>query len=113
MEVIVGKNIKALRTKLRYTQQNIADYLNISRGELNYYENGKRPIPSSVVTKLAQLYSVDEYDLYNDDDTALKTNLAFAFRASEISAEDLNSIASFKKIATNYFKMQNHLANNE
>ncbi|RLJ31168.1 transcriptional regulator with XRE-family HTH domain [Chryseobacterium sp. 7] len=113
MDNTVGKNIKALRTKMQYTQQNVAHYLNISRVELNYYENGKRPIPSHLITKLAELYSVDEYDLYNDDEAALKTNLAFAFRMEELNAEDLASIASFKKIATNYFKMQNVLASNE
>ncbi|WP_234111104.1 MULTISPECIES: helix-turn-helix domain-containing protein [Chryseobacterium] len=111
MDKIIGKNIKALRETLGYTQQAVADYLGINRVELSYYEGGTRTIPSEKLTKLAALYSVDEYDLYEENEMLLKTNLAFAFRAENLTNEDLTSIASFKKIATNYLKMQKALAN--
>lgn len=109
MDKIIGKNLKALRIQLGYTQETVADYLDINRVELSYYEGGTRTIPSELLSRLAELYSVDEYDLYNEDETVLKTNLAFAFRAEDLTSEDLSSIASFKKIATNYLKMQKAL----
>ena len=110
MDKIISKNLKALRERLGYTQDAVADYLGINRVELSYYEGGKRTIPSEKLTKLADLYSVDEYDLYEEDERVLQNNLAFAFRAEDLTSEDLISIASFRKIATNYLKMQKALA---
>ena len=111
MDTIIGKNIRLLRNTQGLTQQMIADYLNISREEYNYYENGKRTIPSQIVTKIAELFSVDEYDLYEEDEALVKTNVAFAFRAENILTEDLTIIASFKKVAMNYLKMKTALQN--
>lgn len=110
MDKIIGKNLKALRKQLGYTQEAVADYLGINRVELSYYEGGTRTIPSEKLSKLAELYSIDEYDLYEEDEMLLKNNIAFAFRAENLTSEDLNSIASFRKIATNYLKMQKALA---
>lgn len=109
MDEIIGKNLRALRIQMGYTQETVADYLGINRVLLSYYEVGSRSIPSKILSRLAQLYSVDEYDLYSEDETLLKTNLAFAFRAEDLTSEDLSSIASFKKIASNYLKMQKAL----
>lgn len=113
MDKVIGKNIRGLREKLGLTQQMLAEYLDISREELSYYETGKRNIPSSVVSKAAELFSVDEYDLYVEDETITQANIAFAFRANSICNEDLKEIASFKKIAMNYLKMQKALVSDE
>jgi transcriptional regulator with XRE-family HTH domain len=102
----IGKNIRALRDKQKISQETLAEYLNITRVEISYFETGARNIPSNLVTKIAELFAVDEYDLYETDVTLTQTNLAFAFRANNITVEDLKEIASFKKIATNYLKMQ-------
>lgn len=102
----IGNNIKKFRIKLDLTQEVLAEYLGISRVELNYYEKGSRQIPSKVITKAAELFSVDEYDLYQED-VILNANVAFAFRADGINLDDLNIIADFKRIAMNYLKMKN------
>lgn len=111
MDKILGNNIKAFRKKLEFTQEALAEYLGISREEMNYYEKGTRTMPSIYVTKLAELFSVDEYDLFQEDESILTANVAFAFRADCISNEDYKSIAGFKKIAMNYLKMKNALVN--
>jgi hypothetical protein len=36
-------------------------------------------------------------------------NIAFAFRAQNLTTEDLNSIAQFQKIVRNYMKMTRNL----
>lgn len=113
MDNHIGKNIRQLREKLGLTQEALAEYLGISREEVNYYENGKRSIPTGVVSKAAALFAVDEYDLYEYDEATVQTHVAFAFRADRISGEDLQAIASFKKIAMNYLKMQKALAGDE
>lgn len=113
MDKVIGNNIRRLREKLGLTQHMLANYLDITREEMSYYETGKRNIPSRLVSKAAELFSVDEYDLYEEDGGIVQTNIAFAFRADGICIEDLKEIASFKKIAMNYLKMQTVLANNE
>ncbi len=109
MDKILGDNIKLLRNKLGLTQETLAEYLGISRVEMNYYENGSRAMPSNLVTKAAELFSVDEFDLYQENEALITANVAFAFRAESLSMEDMNEIAEFKKIAMNYLKMQSAL----
>jgi len=104
----IGSNIKLYRNKLNLTQESLAAYLNITREEINYYENGKRNIPSSIMTKAAKLFGIEEYDLYEEDENNLQANVAFAFRAEFLNAEDLNHIADFRKIVLNYLKMKKY-----
>ena len=111
MENILGNNIKKYRIKYGMTQQTVADYLDISRGEFNYYENGNRQIPSNLISKLADLFAIEEYDLYEENDAIVYANVAFAFRADTINTDDLKVIANFKKIALNYLKMKKALQN--
>ena len=113
MNPILAKNIRDFRKKIGLKQEDLAGYLDISRAEMNYYENANRAIPQHLIPRLADLFGVDEYDLSEEDEAANKANIAFAFRAAEINPEDLNSIAAFKKIALNYLKIRNFIAANE
>jgi len=113
MKTILANNIKEFRNRLGLTQDQLAEYLGVSRVEMNYYENGKRDTPKEIIPKLADLFGVDEFDLYEEDDAVNNLNIAFAFRANEISSEDLNVIAGFKKIALNYLKIKKVLQENE
>lgn len=108
---IIGKNLQALRQKLVFTQDQIAEFLNINREELSYYENGKRSVPSHLLSRLANLYGVDEYDFFEEDLDVASVNLALAFRAENLKASDLEQIAKFKKIVKNYLGMISHLEN--
>jgi len=113
METILAKNLKDFRTKLGFTQAQLAKYLGITREEVSYYENNSRSVPLDLIPKYANLFGVDEYDLYEKDSSINKLNLAFAFRANEISSNDFEVIANFRKIALNYLKIKNILAQNE
>ncbi|WP_212592431.1 helix-turn-helix transcriptional regulator [Sphingobacterium humi] len=110
MEKILSKNLKDFRVKLGLTQDQIADYLEISREEVSYYETNRRSVPVDLIPTYAKLFGIDEYDLYEEDAAINNLNLAFAFRANEISPNDLKVIADFKKIALNYLKIKNVLA---
>lgn len=107
----IGKNIQDLRKKLGFTQEQVAEYLQINREELSYYETGTRSIPTSLMAPLANLYGVDEYDFYEENLDLAKINLALAFRADKIKASDLEQIAKFKKIVRNYISMKTLLEN--
>ncbi len=106
---IIGKNLQALRQKLGFTQDQVAEYLGITRVELSYYETGSRAIPTALMAPLANLYGVDEYDFYEEDLKLSSINLALAFRAENIKSTDLEQIAKFKKIVRNYLSMKSLL----
>ncbi|MGF7140760.1 helix-turn-helix domain-containing protein [Roseimarinus sediminis] len=108
---VLSRNIKNLREKFAYTQSFIADYLGITAAAVNQYENDARSIPENVVEKLALLYNVQEYDLYEENPEKQNLLTSFAFRADEIKPEDMETISRFKKIITNYVNMSSALAN--
>lgn len=112
MDAIIGKNIKLLRDKIGLSQEDLAEYLGLSnKMKISRYENGTTTVPINHMSKLADLFGVDEYDFYEEDETNIKLNVAFAFRANELQISDIETIASFKKLALNYLKMKKALVN--
>lgn len=109
--VIIGNNIKTLRGKIGLTQENLAQYLGTSREQVGFYEIGQRAVPSTQLSKLANLFCMNEYDFYEEDLQSRSINLAFAFRADELQEQDLQSIAQFKKIVHNYLSMKKVMGN--
>lgn len=103
---IIGENLAALREKRGLTQESIAEYLDVSRPVISYYETGERNIPLIHLEKLADLYSVDIEDLMSDSPLVQQAAVAFAFRTDGLRAGDLKCIAEFQKIIKNYLKMQ-------
>lgn len=108
---IIGQNIKVLREKMSLTQEALAKYLETSREQVAYYETGKRSIPSAQLSKLANLFCMDEHDFYQEDPETKRINMAFAFRADALQEQDLQSIAQFKKIVRNYISMKKAMGN--
>ena len=109
--ITVGGNIKSLRTKLGITQEALAQYLNTSREHVAYYEAGSRQVPTTHLTRMANLFCMNEFDFYEENPEKSKMNIAFAFRADTLQPEDLNSIALFKKVVRNYINMKSALSN--
>jgi len=102
---IVGQNIKSYREKLVLKQEDLADYLGVDRVNISYWENGNRSIPIHYLTKLADLFMIDLADLLEEDAEQKTAGVALAFRADSLSADDLRTIASFKRIVKNYLRM--------
>ena len=100
----IGENIHQYRTLLGLSQQQLGDYLGVTRELISLIEKGKRDISLSKLTKLANLFGVELEDLLEEDKQMANTKLAFAFRSDE-TEEDLTQIADFKKIVLNYLKM--------
>jgi len=107
----LGKNIKVFRSEMGLSQQQIADYLGISRVEVSYYETGSRTAPTELISKLAGLFGVTEYELLEESPEHNKVKMALAFRTDKLKGEDLQAIAGFKKIVMNYLQMKKKLAN--
>lgn len=51
------KRIRSLREDKDLTQQEIANYLNMSRTGYNQYETGKNDIPTKILIELAKFYN--------------------------------------------------------
>lgn len=108
---MLAENIRALRKKLGYTQEQIANYLGISTAAVTQYETGARVVPTTTVSKLALLFNIDEYELYQEEPQQQQLLSAFAFRADELQSNDLKSVSEFKKIVLNYFHLSMALKN--
>ena len=53
-----GERLKELREENKYTQQYVAEILNIRQNTYSQYENEKREIPIRALIVLAKLYDV-------------------------------------------------------
>jgi len=106
-----SENLKALRMANELTQDQIASYLGVMRSAYANYESGTRNMPLEQMQKAADLFGCSLSSLLSDDPNEVKNILSFAFRADDLSPDDLNELANFKKVAMNYIKMSNLLGN--
>lgn len=60
--------LKELREENNYTQQQIAEYLNIKQNTYSQYENQKRQLPIDILIKLAKFYKVSTDYILNLED---------------------------------------------
>lgn len=62
--------IRNLREDRDLTQEQLAQYLNISQVAYSHYELNKRSIPIEILIKLAKFYNTSvDYLLYRTDET--------------------------------------------
>lgn len=103
---IIGNNLRNFRISQGYRQEDLAEYLGVTRSMISYYENGERDIPVISLNKLADLFGVELEALLEENEEIAKTNLAFAFRNENLTSKDIESIAYFKRFVMNYLKME-------
>ena len=101
----IGNNIKLFRDNLKLTQENVANFLGISRPILSYYESGERKAPIEHLNKLTDLFGIELKDLLEENLDSTKVNVALAFSADNLNDKDLETISNFRKFVKNYFKM--------
>lgn len=70
----VGTNLKRLRNKTKFSQQDIADKLNIDRTTYSNWENETFDVKSQYIPQLAEIFDVELYDLFKDDQKIHVTN---------------------------------------
>jgi transcriptional regulator with XRE-family HTH domain len=63
----VGKRLKELRLKKAYTQQYVADLLNIGRSNLGHIENDRVKLEADYAQILANLYKTSIEYIYTGD----------------------------------------------
>ena len=110
---IIGKNIKSYREELHLSQEEVAEYLGVSRELISYYENGRREAQLEKLEKLADLFGIELIILLEKDLTIREADLAFAFRSDGLEQRDLEHIGNFHRIIKNYLKMKQILTRDE
>jgi len=101
----IGQVLKAFRERNNFSQEVVASFLGIKRELLSYYENDNREPSVEVLESLANLYGVELAEFFETDNDHAKTNVAFAFRATEMNEDDLKELAQFRKVVKNYLKI--------
>ncbi len=107
--LIIAKNVKRMREASNYAQKDIASFLGISRSAYSNYETGDRELPLSYMERLADLYGCDAYLMYEENANVVENMLATAFRVDNLSSEDMEQIAAFKRIVKNSLMMDTML----
>ncbi len=73
----VGTNLKRLRNKTKFSQQEIADQLNIDRVTYANWENEMFDIKSQYIPKLADIFAVEIKELFEEEKTFYISNSTF------------------------------------
>ena len=107
MANIIGNNIKTLRDGMGFNQSNIARFLNVDQSLISKVEKGERILSADILEKLASLFGVSVDAI--EDSTIETPSMSFAFKARDLSAEDLEAISSINRIALNSEYMDNLL----
>ncbi|MDR2832413.1 MAG: helix-turn-helix domain-containing protein [Streptococcaceae bacterium] len=63
----IGEKLRKLRNKTKYSQQDVADILEIDRVTYTNWENGTSDIKSQYIPKLAEIFNVKIEDLFDID----------------------------------------------
>lgn len=106
MSNIIATNLKKLREAARYTQDEVAQALGITRSAYSNYESGDRETPYDVLEKVSDLFGCDMYVFFEENKNADAMILASAFRLEGLTDEDAVEIIRFKDIVKSYLKME-------
>lgn len=102
---IIGNNILSYRKSMQLTQQDIAEYLGVTRPYITAFEKGNREVSMIHLIKLANLFYIDVSDLLEENESIKSLNSLVAFKKDSLEKNDLNAIADFRKIVKNYLKL--------
>lgn len=92
----VGSRIKQLREKYNFTQEQLAEKLNISKSALWNYENNKREIPLNLIVPLGSLFGADILREFSLDESGQQV--------SNISNIDMENKIKILELENNYLK---------
>lgn len=99
MANIIGENIRVLRDGMGFNQISIARFLGVDQSLISKIEKGERNLSSDMLEKLACLFGVSVESIENSRIEA--SRLSFAFRAGDLTVEDMEAISMINRIALN------------
>lgn len=84
---MLGNKIKALRTKNRFTQKQLADKLGLAQSTIGMIESGKRDVSFEILIKIADLFNVSTDFLLRVDSDQVKEEAAL-YEAEEFKTPE-------------------------
>ena len=103
----IGERIKSLREESKLTQTKIAEYLSLDQSMIAKMEKGERNITSDVIEKLSALFCCTvDYILFGENQ---EQKCVVSCRTSNLTSNDLKSLAIINKIVLNQFEMDKML----
>lgn len=105
MDKIIARNLKKLREIARYTQDEVATAIGITRSAYSNYESGDREVPYDVIEKTSDFFGCEMLLLFEENENIDAQILASAFRIDGITPEDSKEIMRFKEVVKSYLKM--------
>ena len=67
LNMFIGSNLRKLRNKTKYSQQNVEDFLEISRLTYANWENETTDVKAQYIPKLAEIFEVSISELFRDE----------------------------------------------
>ena len=95
----IYEKLKMMREKAGLRQGQIADYLGVTQTFISKVEAGERNLTVDQLESVVNLYGYSLAAFTNAEEDAHP--IQFAFRAQDVSQEDLHIIADIGKIAIN------------
>lgn len=71
----LGQNLRKLRSKTKYSQQDLSDLLEIDRNTYANWENEKNDVKSEYIPKLAKIFKVEIALLFEEEINAVENSL--------------------------------------
>lgn len=106
MDKTISRNLKKLRETARYTQDEVAKALGITRSAYSNYESGDREVPYDIIEKASDFFGCDMIVLFEENDNVDALILASAFRVEGLDENDSLEVMHFKDIVKSYLKME-------
>ena len=94
----IYEKLKMMREKAGLRQGQIADYLGVTQTFISKVETGERNLTVDQLESIVNLYGYSLAEFAAEEEPR---PIQFAFRAQDISQEDLHIIADIGKIAIN------------
>lgn len=100
---IAGNKFKEIRNANNFTQDQVASYLKVDRSLIAKFEKGERSLQMSQIERASSLFGCDSSTILKNKEYS---PLAVAYRAKDLSMEDLDTIARVNTIVLNLRKMK-------
>jgi transcriptional regulator with XRE-family HTH domain len=89
-----------------YTQEQLGNYLGITKEQVSYIENLKRPIDVIKLKKIADLFGVQVDDLM-DEKMSKDLEVAYSFRTDFVDGNTLDAVAFLNEFSSDLLRLRN------
>lgn len=108
---LASRRFKELRENNKFSQAQLASFLNIDQSYVSKFEKGERNINVDVLEKMCNLFGCTLKYFENEDEKY--EPMSIAFRSNNLQSEDLEAISAINKVALNIREIKSMLGDVE